>query len=59
MAHIHQTLFMIIHHKLFSVVARTCVQFDMRRIMYYINRQEKRQPQQQQQIIVSDISKDQ
>ncbi|CAF2931168.1 unnamed protein product [Rotaria sp. Silwood2] len=49
-AHIHQTLFMIIHHKLFSVVARTCIQFDIRRIMYYIKRQ--------QQMTTSDISKD-
>ena len=40
-ANIHQTLFMIIHHKLFSVVARTCIQFDLRRIMYYLKRQEK------------------
>lgn len=40
-AHVHQTLFMIIHHKLFSVVARTCIQIDLRRIMYYIKRQDK------------------
>jgi hypothetical protein len=32
---------MIIHHKLFSVVARTCIQFDIQRIMYYIKRQQK------------------
>ena len=45
---------MIIHHKLFSVIARTCIQFDIRRIMYYINRQEKPK----QQITLSDIPKD-
>ncbi len=42
---------MIIHHKLFSVVARTCIQFDIRRIMYYIKRQQK-------QMTMSDISKE-
>jgi hypothetical protein len=45
---------MIIHHKLFSVVARTCIQFDLRRIMYYIKRQQKGQ----QQNTISDIPKD-
>lgn len=45
---------MIIHHKLFSVVARTCIQFDIRRIMYYV----KRQQEEQQKMIASDISKD-
>jgi preprotein translocase subunit YajC len=48
---------MIIHHKLFSVVARTCLQIDIRRIMYYIKRQEKKQ-QQQHQKTISDIPKD-
>ena len=45
---------MIIHHKLFSVVARTCIQFDIRRIMYYIKRQQKVPKQ----MTMSDISKD-
>ena len=54
---------MIIHHKLFSVIARTCLQIDIRRIMYYIKRQEKEQQQQQQyqqqlQKMSSDIPKD-
>lgn len=53
-AHVHQTLFMIIHHKLFSVVARTCLQIDIRRIMYYIQRQESNH----QQTVHSDIPKD-
>ncbi len=54
-AHIHQTLFMIIHHKLFSVVARTCLQIDIRRIMYYLKRQEN---QKHQSKTNSDIPKD-
>jgi hypothetical protein len=53
-AHIHQTLFMIIHHKLFSVIARTCIQFDIRRITYYLKRQQTKQPQ----MANSDIPKD-
>lgn len=62
-ANVHQTLFMIIHHKLFCVVARTCIQFDLRRITYYLKRhhqeQEKTQPQHQQiSTNFRDISKD-
>ena len=67
-AHVHQTLFMIIHHKLFSVVARTCLQIDLRRIMYYLQREDKEvsyhrhyyrhHHEIQQQTFVSDISKD-
>jgi hypothetical protein len=47
---------MIIHHKLFTVVARTCLQIDIRRIMYYIKRQEKGQKQQHKN--VNDILKE-
>ncbi len=45
---------MIIHHKLFSVIARTCIQFNARRIMYYINRHQKVHHQ----TTISDIPKD-